>query len=750
MEVREPSLPIQNLFMVLNRKRKVFVISASLIFLAVITMFVAHARTYDSTAVFQFQKAGAGALNLDSLMGGASSGGGADSIGANIDLQTESAILQADSIELKVIQDLHLEGTKDFKPKFSVFGYLLNFVTPKDPTVASSSNSLEDSPVRRQQVLKVFKKNLHVNVVAGTRLVQVTYTSTDPRTAAAVANALVHSLVEYTFQTKFAATSEVSEWLEQQLGDLRKQSEDLQTRVVSLQKTTGLYGLTGTGPDEKAMVYSPVLERLQDATRAYSEAQANEIMKGSIYRTVQTGDADLISQLSGTGSSANSSQGVTQTLSLIQTLRAQEATLQAQISLDAAKFGPAYPKLIEERASLARVQQSLREEITRVQIRAKNDEQIAENALIGAEKVYTADKQEASKLNDRTIEYSIVSREAEQSQKLYQSLLERLREAGILEGLRSSSITIVDQARTSAKPSHPSTIAYLFAAVTLALFGGMGISVLWDSIDDAVQSADEVIVDKLPLLGVLPFIRQEEFQREAGESAICLIRRPSSPYSEAIRRLRSSLLISRGSNPPQVCLVSSATAQEGKSTTSMELATSFAQLGKKVLVIEADLRRPILKNRLKLKYDGGLSFILSGQSSSLDFPSLPGLPALSILPAGPIPPSPADLLSSEKMVWLIHQCREKYDLIIIDSAPVLAATDAEVLVHFVDATLLIVRAGSTSRVSMRRAVDLLMQHVATVPQATFGVVVNGLLLTSSGYYGYYGSRNLDYSEEATS
>jgi len=748
MNLIDSPLPVMNLLKILNRKRRVFAVSALLIFVAVLLIFITRTRTYDSTATFQYQKEGAGALNMDSLMGGMS-GSGSGILGENVDLQTQSAILQADTIELKVIEDLQLEGTKDFVPKFSLINTILNSITPRDPEVGATSKALEDSPLRRRQVLSVFKKNLHVNVVAGTHLVEVTYTSTDPRLAAQVANALVHTLVEYTFETKFTATNEVSEWLEHQLGDLRKQSEDLQEKVVDLQKTTGLYGLTGVGTDGKAMVYSPVLERLQQSTLAYSAAEENAVIKGSVYQTIRSGDADLISQLSGTGTTANASQGVASTLNLIQSLRGQEATLEAQIALDAAKFGPAYPTLIEERASLVRVQQSLRDEISRVQERAKNDYEIAQRDLSGAQKEYLADKAEASKFNDRTIEYSIVSREADQSQKLYQSLLERLREAGILEGLRSSSITMVDQARTMAKPSHPSTLLYLVLAVFLALFGGAGITIVLDSIDDAVQSADEVIAANLPLLGVLPRIRPAELKRDSNESPLCIERNPNSPYAEAMRRVRSSLLISRGSTPPKVCLVASSTAEEGKSTTSIELAATFAQLGKRVLVIEADLRRPVLKSRLQLNYDGGLTFILSGQSSSLDFPSLPGFPGLFVLPAGPIPPSPADLLSSEKMIWLIQECRDKYDLVIIDSAPVLAATDAEVLVHLVDTTLLVVRAASTSRVSMRRASTLLMTHVVTVPHATFGVIVNMLVMDSTGYYGYYGSSNLDYSKEVS-
>ncbi len=403
MNQRESALPVMLFLQVLNRKRKVFAVSALLIFAAVILLFVTRTRTYDATVTFEFQKEGAGALNLDSLMGGMS-GGSSGVLGENVDMQTQSTILQTDTIEMRVIDDLHLEGTKDFKPKFSLLGTVLGWVTPHDPVVATTSDTLEGSPIRRMLALQVFKKNVHVAVIAGRHLVPVTYTSTNPELAANVANDLVHRLVEYSFETKFTATNEVSTWLEHQLGDLRKQSEDLQAQVVALQKTTGLYGVSGVGLNDKPSVYSPVLEQLQQATMAYSSAQENAVMKASIYKTVESGDADLISQLSGTGTVASASQGVTSTLTLIQNLRSQEASLEAQIAQDAVKFGAAYPRLVEERASLARVQQSLREEIGRVQARAKNDYEIARRQLEGSEKAYFATRAEASKLNDRTIE----------------------------------------------------------------------------------------------------------------------------------------------------------------------------------------------------------------------------------------------------------------------------------------------------------------------------------------------------------
>ena len=246
---------------------------------------------------------------------------------------------------------------------------------------------------RRASVAKAFARNLKVKVTAGTRLLEVDYTNRDPKVAAAVVNHLVQALIDYTFQTKFTATNQVSQWLEGQLGDLRKQSEQLQSRVVALQQGSGIFGVGGTDPQGKPVIYSPVLDRLQQSTAQLSQAQMNRVLKASVAEVVKTGNAELISQLSGTSIASGSGQGVMNSLALIQNLRLQEATLQAQIDQDASQFGAAYPKLIQERASLKGVQQSLQEEIKRTAERSENDFKVASKAEQGARAAYESDRE---------------------------------------------------------------------------------------------------------------------------------------------------------------------------------------------------------------------------------------------------------------------------------------------------------------------------------------------------------------------
>ncbi len=356
---KDPTL--RDLLRIFHRRKRTIVVTASVVFLLSVCACVLMTRRYTARSVIQLQKSSSDSLGLDSLMG-AAAGGASDSLSVNIDLQTQADILQSEALALKVIKDLNLEQNEDFKPHFSPVGWVMGLISPRGPEDPAHA-SLEDSPGRRGHVVKAFGNNLKVKVTAGTRLLEVDYTNRDPKVAAAVVNHLVQALIDYTFQTKFTATNQVSQWLEGQLGDLRKQSEELQSRVVALQQGSGIFGVGGTDPQGKPVIYSPVLDRLQQSTAQLSQAQMNRVLKASVAEVVKTGNAELISQLSGTSIGNASGQGVMNSLALIQSLRLQEATLQAQIDQDSSQFGAAYPKLIQERASMKGLQQSLQEEI---------------------------------------------------------------------------------------------------------------------------------------------------------------------------------------------------------------------------------------------------------------------------------------------------------------------------------------------------------------------------------------------------
>lgn len=742
---------LRDLLHILSLRRRILFGIAGVVFLLSVVACIVMTRRYEAKGVFELQKSSSDSLDLEGLMG-AAGGGASDSLTLNTELETEASILKSDTLALQVIRELNLQQNKDFQPRFTFIGKAISWITPAGPPDKPGA-PLEDSPARREALLGSFRRFLSVKVDAGTRLIDVSFSNRDPKVAATVVNHLIQALIDFNFQTKYNATNQVSKWLEGQLEDLRKNSEDLQAKVVALQQGSGIFGVGGTDLQGKPVVYSPVLDRLQETSALLTQAKMNRVVKESIYHIAKSGDADTISQLAGTSLLSQSGQGVSDSLSLIQSLRTQEAQLRAQISQDASQFGPAYPKLIQERASLKSVENSLHQEINRITMRAKNDYQIAVSTEHGAQRTYDADRRAAEKLNDKTIEYMILSRESQESQDLYQDLLKRLKEAGILEGLRSSNITNVDMALPPAKPNRPNIPLLLFAGLFAGLFLGGGAALLADAVDNKVRGTEEIEAAGIPLLGIVPLFNvSSSRQLSSGPSSRILLGPQSNEFAESIRRLRSNLLIARSGRPPQILLITSGSPTEGKSTVALNLAAALAQYGRKVMLVEADMRRPVLKNRLHLTAIGGLSTLLSDRSSSVQPEAVPEYPNLAVLSAGPVPPYPSELLGSAPLRSLFENWRQAFDFIVVDSPPVLPVTDAQILVALADATVLIARAGVTTRLGLRRSYKVLLQHVKDPAQPAIGVLVNGISSRSAayyGYYGYYGYKNYYGREEKT-
>jgi polysaccharide biosynthesis transport protein len=725
---------LRDLLRIFDRRRHIVIGTAVSVFLLAVLACIVMTRRYEAKGVFELQKSTSDSLDLEGLMSGGTSGA-ADSLSVNIDLQTQVDILKSDTLALQVIKELNLEQNADFRPRFSLLGAILGLFStagPKDPAGAS----LENSPLRRTRVLKIFATHLSVKAIAGTRLIEVDFSNRDPRVAADVVNHLVQALIDYTFQTKFIATNQISDWLQGQLGDMRKQTEELQAKVVGLQQSSGIFGVGGTDLQGRPVVYSPVLDRLEQSSALLTQAEISRVVKESIYRIASTGNAELISQLSGTGISGQASPGLANSLSLIQSLRTQEATLRAQVDDDASQFGENYPKLVEDRASLNSVENSLQKEINRIAQRSKNDYDIAVQTEEGARNVYQQDQNEAKKLNDKTIEYTIVSREAEQSDLLYQDLLKRLREAGILEGLHSSNLTIVDRASPPSKPNRPNVPVYLALGLFLGGFLGGGAALLADAIDNKIQNTDEIEGMHLPLLGILPEVKASEL----ANSPIILDSPAASAFGESIRSLRTALLMSRGDKPPKVLVITSGSPGEGKSTFSVNLAAALASYNKRVLLVEADMRRPVLQSRLRLNPTSGFSGLLSNPIDARFEPEpITDYPSLHVLPAGPRPPYPSELLGTADLKTIVDLWRGAYDFVVIDSPPILPVTDVQILMPFADTSVLVARAGKTTRVALHRSFKLLIPHAPDTARPSIGILLNCVSTRSAAYYGYYGN-----------
>ena len=732
-------LTIADLWEILMRRRAIIFGTIALALTAGILASVFIPRRYEASARLQVQKETVDGLGLSSMMGDVAAN--SDALDANITIQTQAEILESDTLALRAIRDLNLESTEDFQPRFNPISWaagLFQAAGPSDPEHAS----LEDAPRRRTHASLVFSHNLKVKPISGTRLIEITYYHSDPKIAAAVVNDLIQGLSDYSFQTRFNATSQASKWLSGQMSDLQKQSDDLQAKALTLQRDSGIFSLGGEGPlDDKSVrgsgVYSSALDRLQQATAALSQAQSNRILKGAVYQAVQSGDAELISALAGNGNLTGSSSSLGNSLSLIQSLRLQQATLQGQLDELSAKFGSAYPKLEELRANRAAIDLAIQSEVSRAGLRAKNDLDVAQTIEDNARVVFDDEKRQADSLNSKAMEYSIARQEADQSRTLYETLLGHLKEAGVLEGMRSSNFTVVDPARTPSKPAKPNVPLYLAGSLFFGVFFACGAAFVMDLRDHRIHDFMDLEAKSGHVtFGVLP--RYVPKAPRLNRATLMALDEPQSHYVEALRVLRTWLLHPREGKTPKVVLVTSSIAAEGKTTLSLNLAIVLALQGKKVLLVDADLRQPMLHQKLNITTETGLSLLLSGEASAEALPGLipiERLPTLRALVAGPVPAYPSELLGSAPMRSSIEAWREQFDFVILDAPPVLPVTDALILSSMVDYTLLVARFNVTERQSLERSYSLLEMEARSDQE--IGVVMNAVKRMHKSYSSHY-------------
>ena len=726
----EPSLG--DLLRIYRRRRGVVYTVLAVVLIVTALYCIFGTRRYEAISSLQVQKEGVDdAMGLEDLMSSAT-GAGDDPLSANIEIETQATILASDTLALQTIEHLKMEDTEDYRPRWNPIEWFLDLISPAggaDP----SGVSLENAPKRRRKVLDTFEKHLDIKPIDGTRVIEIDFTNPDPKLASAVVNDLMNNLADYGFKTRYDATSQASKWLEYQLGDLRKDSQDLQTKVENLQRESGVYSLGTVDATGREQAYSTVLDRLQQSTAALAVAVQNRILRGAIAKAAESGNAELLSGLAG-NTLGGTSPTVSSALVLVQGLRQQEATELAAIKEAESKFGPSYPKLAEMRENLAGIDRSIADEVGRLKSRAETDFEVAQQTEDNVRKDRDEAKKAADLLNDKAIQYIILKEDAVESRGLYEDLLKRLKEAGVIQGLKSSNITIVDPGRVPGKPKTPNVPLFM----GIALLGGWVLGCVGAFLSHTLDNRIDTVHDledltKQTPLGVLPELPVGQTGKGKG---ILALTDPGSIFVESMRSIRTALLLSQTDSPPKVILVTSAIAGEGKSFCALNLAGLLAQGGRRTLLIDTDLRRGTVNKRLDIQTRQGLSELLAGQYTTPPIQPVPGVENLDVLIAGRRPPNPTDLLESEAMKKWLSKFREDYDFVVLDSAPILPVTDTVALNSQVDVTILIVRSRVTERAQVLRSYGLLNRD----DRHYVGIVLNGLNIKDSSYYGYHGYR----------
>jgi capsular exopolysaccharide synthesis family protein len=713
-----PEEPSLNKYWLVLRKRKWTVVATLVVFVTLAALISFRTKPqYLGVARIAINRENPDPLGLK----GSTESTGMDDWNYEVAIDTQSKILESDRIALEVIKQLQLDKNPAFMPGLEQTSKLAKPGQPEelDPETAAA-------------LIDTFHGDLSVVAIPRTRLMEIRFLSTDPHLAAQIANALTSAFIENNFKTKYEATMQTSDWLQKQLADLQLRVETAQERLVRYQREHGIL--------ETSDKQNIVTDKLARMNADLTTAESDRIQKEALYRLVQAGDVSLI----------------TKDDPLLEKLVEHKAELSSQYAQLTTQFGPSYPKVLELRNQLDDVNGAIEQERTKLGDRAKADYQASMTRERMLRAAFENQKAEANKQNEAAIEYNLLKRDVDTGRQLYEGLLQKMKEAGVSAGLRSSNVQIVDEARPPLRPAKPNIPRNMELGFLMGLFGGIGLAFLVESLDNTVRTPDEAsLVSGLPSLGVIPLEQKLQSGRNGNAKSKSLLAstaqrsgtgtelitysRPNSEIAESYRALRTSILLSSLGAPPRVILITSSLPKEGKTTTSINTAMVLAQRGSRVLLVDCDLRRPNVHKVLGVHSNFGLSTLLTG-SSTEEQAIMPTQHAnLFVLPAGPVPPHPAELLGSRLMAEKLSEWRTKFDHVVLDSPPALSVTDAVLLSVNADAVLVVLRSGQTTKDALRRTRDLLLQVNARV----MGVVVNALDLSSPDFYHYYyyGSKN---------
>lgn len=605
----------------------------------------------------------------------------------------------------------------------------------------------EEEEALRSRAVQALTSGISVRPVEGTHLAHLSWSGSHPVTAATVTNAIVDVYIDMSLEAKYDAAEEASQFLTEAIERLESEIAELQSEMQRFGSERDIVSLNDR--------QTTVQQRLADLSTQHSQAQTERMLKQMEYERLTGSDPVLPPD-----AIANNPR--------IGQLEAEYRQLEQQYSEMSVRFTDEWPEMERLRDQMEAVQDRIEAEKQRVvDSLAETARQAYESALLREENLKQAldqQKREAMNLSRDLTSLENTRLTLQTKQQTLQQLLTRQSETGVsarLQGMRTSSIRRVDEARPPASPSHPDIPLNVGVASILGLLLGLGIAFVQDRLDNTLHTPDDVEHRiRLPNLGLVPALSSvtngnrrlhggyayeyaHDYGDEDGEYTqaidgearpeLITLEHPRSALAEAYRNLRTGVLLSRAGGHPKTIMVTSTEPQEGKTTSSLNLALSLAQAGKRVLIVDGDMRRPSLHRLLNVDSTRGLTHYLTGGATLEEAAQPVGrLQGLWLMPAGPRPPNPAELLTSDRMVGLLEEAAKKFDLVIIDTPPVMAAVDPLIIAPEVDGVLMVIKGGATPSPIVERA----CRKIEGVRGRFLGALLNHVVPEKVPYYRY--------------
>lgn len=704
-------LDLRRLFNVFRRRLRLFIAVAGLIFVAAILLTFTATPKYTATANVMLDTRQEQVVNMEAVLSGLP----ADS--ATVD--TEVEVLKSRRLAERVMEALNLDEDPEFNGELKEDGPLEPVTDAIAGLLASATpEEVADNPVAQQKI----RERVVDNVLAGlsvrrsglTYVINVSYESESPTKAAAIANKFAELYLLEQLEAKFDATQQATTWLNERLEGLRQQVLTDEAAVQQYKIANNLLSAAGTNLTEQEI--SNYNQSLADAR---AEVAAAEARLNTARRQLAAGSAgdDL-------GEALNSV--------VIQRLREQRVTISAKVADLQGRYGDRHPEMLTARRQLADVDEQIQAEIQRIISNLEAQVQVARQRAGAISGSLSTARGTLAGNNQALVRLNELERTAEASRTLYESYLNRYKETSSQQGIEESDARIVSNAAIPLDQSSPKVPLNLALGLVLALGAGLGAVILAEMLDAGLATAEDV-EQRLGVnyLGAIPLLSSVAEGRPSAPIDY-VVEKPLSSFAEAFRNLRASVIYSRLGESVKVVAITSALPGEGKTTTSVCLARSAAQQGHRVLLVDCDLRRRSVNRLMGKEPDKGLIEVLAGEASLSDVLQVDGVTGVQLLPLAKSSLTPKDVFGSAAMDRLLDELRRSYDLVILDTAPVLPVADTRVLAPKADAVVFLARWRKTPEHAIQNAFRQLLGTGAHLG----GVALTQVDMKMQQKYGY--------------
>jgi len=709
----EDEINLRDLWMVLVRRRWVVMLFAFVVIVSVVIGTFLSTPLYRASLTLQIDRETAKVLQFQDVQP-------LEGFNERDFYQTQYELLKSRTLVRRVIDELNLDRVNAFTDDVSApsgIGWLKASITGLLTSEEESTRNIQSSEDRW---VDAFLSRLNVSPIKNSRLVNLHFDSASPELAARIVNIYARNFISMNLERRFDSASYAKSFLEDRLSDVKARLEDSEKKLINFARENEIINLSN---QENINT-----QKLRTFNNAVAKAEEKRIASESKFQQLLQAKTESISEFLSS--------------SLIQQLKQTRAKHLADYQDKLKIYKPAYPAMLQLKEQIAEIENQIEEEIGNIRDALKTKYLID----LEEEKKLKASletlKMEVLALQDRSIRYNILKREVDTSRELYEGLLQRMKEVGVAGGVSTNNVFVVDAAEVPRGKYKPKVSLNVVLAVMVGLMGGVFLAFLIDYLDDTIKHPDDLERRlQVSVLGMIPQIQLLEEQSELGLQSHF---EPASILAEAYRSARTSLMLSTSEGAPKVLLVTSSAANEGKTTSAINLATVFAQMDKKVLLMDCDLRNPSVHQMLGHPNHLGLSNYLTGDASPVDISSATEIENLFVITAGPVCPNPAELLASDKMKDLLILASEKFDFVIMDGPPVLGLADALVLSHLAKGTALVAEMGGTRQQQLESTVKRLRSANSNI--------VGGILTKvkfSDGYYGnyyYYQEPNSSYDK----